>query len=711
MTGPARIYGERTVEPLRQDDPDQVGGYRLLARLGAGGMGVVYLGCSPGGRAVAVKVVRERFAGDVEYRARFRREVTAARNVTGTFTAPVLDAAPEAAAPWLVTAYLPGLSLREAVGAFGSLPPDTVRALAAGLAEALTDIHAAGLAHRDLKPGNIMLTAGGPRVIDFGIARPEDATAITRIGTVVGTPGFMSPEQVSGGVVGPAADVFSFGAVLVFASTGNEPFGSDAAARLAEPAQVGIEDPWLRDLVAECLRREPGRRPSAADLLNRLGEGATPGAGWLPAPIAEAIDRRAVPVSSMDQQVPGSAAPLKPSVMDEATVDPVISVPADAAGTEERLGRRRLIIGGAVVLAAAGGVVALARRQGSNRSIPTSTPTSAGSPSSSFPAPPPQAVLRWRVKVSDYYPDVFTTGGVVVASTPENDVYGLDARTGATLWTQTAGNGCEVLGDTVYLARPIQPWLTAADPASGATRWQASFSESSVRMAVAGEVVCFGYDTRTRAVGVGDGRSRWVADVTPKAGLAADAGLVAAVNATSVVGLDPGSGQTRWIYPLDLGETLLTALLVSDGLVFVGDRNGTLHALRADNGAVAWRNPQSPTWAHGSWLRSAGGTLYADGGRGSVVAMNAATGEQHWSRFLDADTELGLSGDVLLAACAGIRTVYGLDTADGRVRWTYSADVTRRSTPVGTAGLVFISTREGTVEALAPPDGATRAGS
>jgi serine/threonine protein kinase len=160
-------------------------------------MGVVYLGRSLAGRAVAVKVVRERFAADAEYRARFRREMTAARAVTGTFTVPLLDADPEATVPWLVTAYVRGLSLWQAVSTVGPLPPRAVRVLSAGLAEALTDIHRAGLAHRDLKPGNIMLTATRPRVIDFGIARPEDATVITRAGAVLGTPGFMAPEQAA----------------------------------------------------------------------------------------------------------------------------------------------------------------------------------------------------------------------------------------------------------------------------------------------------------------------------------------------------------------------------------------------------------------------------------------------------------------------------------------------------------------------------------
>ncbi|MFD0902843.1 serine/threonine-protein kinase, partial [Actinomadura sediminis] len=292
------------MEPLQPDDPRRIGPYRVVARLGAGGMGVVYLGRSRGGRPVAVKVVHRRFVGEDRYRARFRREVGAARAVAGAFTAPVLDADPDAPTPWLATAYLPGPSLREAVAGFGPLPPDALRALAAGLAEALAAIHRAGLVHRDLKPGNVLLTAGGPRVIDFGIARPDGATAITRAGAPIGTAGYMGPEQVRGERVGPPGDVFALGATLAYAATGVEPFGTGAAhARqsrvLAGEADLGaVPGPWPRDLVAACLRPEPSARPSAAELLDALGrtgpdEPSLQGVGWLPAPVAAEVERRA----------------------------------------------------------------------------------------------------------------------------------------------------------------------------------------------------------------------------------------------------------------------------------------------------------------------------------------------------------------------------------------------------------------------------------
>ena len=218
------------MEVLQPGDPGSVGGYRLLGRLGAGGMGQVFLGVSPGGRKVAVKLIHPVHARDPQFRERFAREIEAAQRVGGFHTAPVVDADPHADPPWMVTAYIEGPSLQEAVGRGGPLPPGTVRAVGAGLAEGLAAIHARGLVHRDLKPGNVILAADGPRIIDFGIARALDATTgITAAGAVVGTFAYMSPEQFRGEVAGPASDVFSLGSVLAFAATGRPPFGGDSA--------------------------------------------------------------------------------------------------------------------------------------------------------------------------------------------------------------------------------------------------------------------------------------------------------------------------------------------------------------------------------------------------------------------------------------------------------------------------------------------------
>lgn len=305
------------MQPLDAGEPAVVGPYRLLGRLGSGGMGRVYLGRSSGGRTVAVKIVHPHFALDEEFRARFRREVEAARRVGGAWTAPVLDADPGAAVPWVATGYAAGPSVTAAVGAAGPLPVRTVRALGAGLAEALTAVHELGLVHRDVKPSNVLLTLDGPLLIDFGIARATDGTAsLTSTGVSVGSPGYMSPEQILGKGVTGAADVFSLGAVLTYASTGRPPFTGDSSAALLY--KVVHERPGLDDVPAEllglvtaCLDKDPGARPAPAELARGLApEGAARlvAAGWLPGPLVEQVSRDAVRLLNLDAADGGDAA-------------------------------------------------------------------------------------------------------------------------------------------------------------------------------------------------------------------------------------------------------------------------------------------------------------------------------------------------------------------------------------------------------------------
>jgi len=220
------------VSELRHGDPHAIGPYRLVGELGQGGMGRVYLGVSPGGRPVAVKAIRAELAADPEFRSRFGREVASARRVSGVYTAQVVDADVDGPVAWMATAYVPGPSLAEAVDTHGPLPEASLLALAAGLSESLNAIHAAGVVHRDLKPANVLLAEDGPRLIDFGISRAVEASALTHTGLVVGSPGFMSPEQAEGREVGPPSDVFSLGAVLAFAATGQGPFGSGSTPAL-----------------------------------------------------------------------------------------------------------------------------------------------------------------------------------------------------------------------------------------------------------------------------------------------------------------------------------------------------------------------------------------------------------------------------------------------------------------------------------------------
>ncbi|MEV0083072.1 serine/threonine-protein kinase [Saccharopolyspora sp. NPDC050642] len=337
------------MQPLLASDPTRVGDYRLLARLGRGAMGGVYLGRSRGGRVVAVKVVRADLAEDPEFRERFRREVHAARSVGGFWTAAVVNADPTAEQPWLATEYVPGPTLHQAVVDHGPLPEATVRSLAAGLAEALGAIHRAHLVHRDLKPANVLLGPDGPRVIDFGISRAMAGNALTATGMFLGTPGFFSPEQTLGTEVGPPSDVFSLGAVLVFAATGTGPFGEESTAALlyrvvhAEADLAQVPD-GLRPLLAACLAKDPADRPTPGDLLDQIGESSPQGNSWLPPAISDVIAQHAtqlqqtanapLPDTPPPQQVPAAPRPATRSytqAQNAAPPAPVAPAPAPPA--------------------------------------------------------------------------------------------------------------------------------------------------------------------------------------------------------------------------------------------------------------------------------------------------------------------------------------------------------------------------------------------
>jgi eukaryotic-like serine/threonine-protein kinase len=349
-----RKWGGGRLKVLQAGDPHRVGAYRLIGLLGGGGMGRVFLGRSPGGRLVAVKVIRAELADNPDFRTRFGREVAAARKVNGLFTALVVDADVEGPAPWLATAYVAGPSLAEAVTAHGPLAAGPVVALAAGLAEGLGAVHAAGVVHRDLKPSNVLLAEDGPRVIDFGISRAVEASALTHTGQVVGSPGFMSPEQAEGREVGPASDVFSLGAVLVFAANGEGPFGTGSTPALvyrvvhADPGLDGVPE-QIRDVVAQCLAKDPALRPTTAQLLAGL---ETDVAGWLPASVFQEYSPEAlaagstpgapVPPSAGDAAAPGSPlaadAPAGPPTVTAATAYWTPDLAAAQAGADPLAG-------------------------------------------------------------------------------------------------------------------------------------------------------------------------------------------------------------------------------------------------------------------------------------------------------------------------------------------------------------------------------------
>lgn len=344
------------MEKLGPTDPQRIGAYRLLGRLGAGGMGQVYLARSDRGRVVALKLVRGELAAQQEFRDRFRQEVRAARRVGSTWTAPVLDADTEADVPWVATGYVAGPSLQATVsgrastsagpapGAYGPLPDRSVHILGTGLAHALRAVHAAGLIHRDLKPSNILLTIDGPRVIDFGIARALDTLTdggLTRTGALVGSPGFMSPEQVRGERVTTACDVFCLGSVLAYASTGRLPFGASASGVHALMFRIAQEEPDLTgvpvdlvELIRDCLRKDPGARPSTDEILDRLDEGDT-AEPWLPGALIAQLGRQAVGLLDSEDPMetpPHETVPSSPPPADTLPNDasPADAVPNDA---------------------------------------------------------------------------------------------------------------------------------------------------------------------------------------------------------------------------------------------------------------------------------------------------------------------------------------------------------------------------------------------
>ena len=363
------------IPPLRPGDPKRIGPYRPLARLGAGGMGRVYLGRSQGGRTVAVKVIHPNLSEDPQFRRRFSREVAAARRVSGIYTAQVVDAGPDDVPPWLATEYVAGPTLQQAIDEHGALPDGSVAALGAGLAEGLRVIHAQSVVHRDLKPGNVLLAADGPRIIDFGIARAMDATSVTTRSGLVGTPGYMSPEQYRGREIGPASDVFCLASVLVFAATGRRPFGDGPFEALGY--RVVNEDPDLRGvpaslhpLVSAGLEKDPDDRPGVPEFLDRCSALAPDEGLSLPVPVATMITTRVAETEALVGKAT-AVQPKKPAAVPQEAPPPPVKKSSSGTGTAAAVM--------AVVLVLAG--LWFANRKFSDGGRSSSTPAATSTPS------------------------------------------------------------------------------------------------------------------------------------------------------------------------------------------------------------------------------------------------------------------------------------------------------------------------------------------
>ncbi|WP_330326411.1 endo alpha-1,4 polygalactosaminidase [Streptomyces pseudovenezuelae] len=392
--------------PLSPGDPESIGGYTLVDRLGSGGMGVVYLGRSDSGRQVAVKLVHPAYALDEEFRTRFRQEVAAARRVSGAFTAPVVDADPDAPQPWMATLYVPGRTLADVVARDGPLSGTALRVLALGLVEALRDIHRVGMVHRDLKPSNVLMAEDGPRVIDFGISYAVDNEALTMTGRLIGTPPFMSPEQFAAPrEVTGASDVFSLGSLLVYAATGSRPFDGSSPyltgyqVMYEPPALDGVAPP-LRGIAERCLDKDPAARPELGELRELL---------------------RALPESDVPAVAP-AAVPDPPGPVGSAATHHQLARAGGEDGRAGRASRRRVLVAVGAALAVAGlGIAAV--RAGSAMESASPSPVEPASSASPAPAAPASVTLPpehvpWDYQIGGSYPPA---AGVRVVSRSHED--------------------------------------------------------------------------------------------------------------------------------------------------------------------------------------------------------------------------------------------------------------------------------------------------
>ncbi|MEV6108509.1 protein kinase [Streptomyces sp. NPDC051940] len=518
-------------------------GYRLERELGRGGMGRVYLGRSASGRQVAVKVIRQDVAHQPEFRRRFRQEVTAARGVSGAFTAPVLDADPDADPPWMATLYIPGEPLDDRIRRGPAFTDDELLRLATGLVEALRDIHRAGIVHRDLKPGNVLLAEDGPRVIDFGVVRAMDAGAeLTQTGIAVGTPPFMSPEQIRAQRdIGPPSDVFSLGSVLTFAASGHVPFDATDVYAVAyqlvhEEPDLGGVPPWLLPVVRECLAKDPADRPTPDGLLARL-QALHPAPG---APVPDPGPHPPTVVTGV-RQPPApqpSAFPTAPSVAAGVTQ------PAPQPADTPRRGRRRMAAAVAGVVAVAvltsGALYTLLDGNGDDPTTGSTTGGGTSDPGKAQDSPKP---AKQPPGAADYLPADSGTGGYSFSyrDTPDRRPKGF------TPWSYKAVDAdCVLAGASLFCAD--DQGTHRIDAATGKRRWLAP-TGVAFRMApaVVGDAVVVNTGDEWRAFAVSD-------------------------------------GQPLWSYPVTTGP------LVSDGRNVYGSRmNGEVHAVGAESGERVWK--------------------------------------------------------------------------------------------------------------------------
>ncbi|MFI9253945.1 serine/threonine-protein kinase [Streptomyces sp. NPDC053069] len=677
--------------------PEYAGHYRLESRLGSGGMGVVHLARSTSGMKLAVKVVHAEFAKDPEFRGRFRQEVAAARKVSGAFTAPVVDADPDAGRPWMATLFIPGPTLSDEVKRNGSMQPDQLRRLMAGLAEALRDIHRVGVVHRDLKPSNVLLAEDGPKVIDFGISRPKDSELRTETGKLIGTPPFMAPEQFRRPrEVGPAADIFALGSVMVHAATGRGPFDSDSPYVVAyqvvhdEPDLTGVPES-LAPLVRRCLAKEPEDRPTPDELMRELRS------------VAASYDTQAfIPA----QRSGDGPAPKPPAEQ-----------PAPSGG--RRIGRRVAVGAGAlglVVIAA----LASVRLTGSDDPAPAGPEPSATA-----------AVLRsWKAKPAPGkagMPQCSYQDRTLWCAQP-GAVFALSPADGRPLWrhaiaAKRIGEPPVVSGSLVQLCTNGGSLLTAFDLRSGNEVWKRPLPQGTTVRYAGGTTLLTRADGTLTGVDGRSGRTKWNRRLAGYGTPAVDSFAgdpLAYATATSeegthtrVTAVNPGTGAVRWTASLQ--GVLKPVGSQGRSLIFLSfdKASGASAVVRYTPASKTSRWVALPVPRLSPQATTHGDTVYLLSAGGSLEAVDLAAGKRLWQVETSVSRGSAPVGDgehVYFTAADG--RLLAVDARDGRLRGQtpprlgahadkVNADL---PAPLIAGGHVYAAAPDGTVFAVAARD-------
>ncbi|ONH37358.1 hypothetical protein BL254_04780 [Protofrankia sp. BMG5.30] len=756
-------------DALMPQDPRTIGPYRLLGVLGGGGMGRVYLGQSRSGLLVAVKTVRADMVEEPGFRERFAREAAAARQVSGVYTASLVDADAAAEMPWLAIAYVPAPSLSWLVRRAGPLPVDAVLWLAAGIAEALESIHRVGLIHRDLKPSNVLVTRENPKVIDFGLVRSSVGSAqLTQ--AVIGTPHYMSPEQaLDTASVTPATDVYSLGATLLYAATGRTAYSGDTpvnvlAQLLSRPPDLSGIPAELTDLLRRCMQRDPARRPTPNRLLEEIDsrwQQAPTGFGarhWLPPTVYDLVDayERGHRPDSRDRS-------SGPSGSGGRSFSPG-GQPADPGGQPPVLGGKPSTAGEKPPVVQAGAGQARAGQseadQARGRRPPADAPVDADDRDSTtltrtppgLPAPPvrPGPPPTPREPVSDppgrRSTPLSPTPPLPWEPLPPDDRtgqehagrtgYGYAGRTDREYTGRTERADWEQTGDrpapaparphrrtllraggaiAVAAAAGAGTWgavrlLGSSDDGDGPRPWVFTTGEEvySSPAVEAGVVYIGSNDHYLYAIDAVTGRERWryaAGEAITSSPAVAGGTVYVGCNDTYLHAVDAATGKARWRFPT--GAAMHSSPTAVDGVVYIGCRDHNLYAVNALTGRERWH------FTAGDWFNSSptviGGGVYVGCRDRNIYALDAVTGRKRWQRTTGSsvDSSPTVSGGMLWIG-ADDHSVYALKTTDGTPTWQFTADNGVVSTPALVDKVLYVGSDDGNLYALDADTGRAR---